>query len=335
MRKTLWIIIALLAIGFIAYNTAELENIAKTLRKANLGVIFIALLVQLFWLYNMGLTFQSIYRLMDLKENSLYLAKLAAATNFINVVAPTLGFGGMALFITYGKKRGYPSGKITATTALFILFDHGAFISVLALGIIVLVRRGNLSAGEIGAAAFLLFIFTFFLSLVILGMRSAKKLESVLLYLARLLNKITRPFINRPYINEARVATFADEIAAGLNNIRHHPQRLIRPLFFSLLNKAMLVLIVLLMFLAFDVPFSAGTIVGGFSIGYLFQLITITPSGVGFMESIFALALKSLGVAWSHAIIITLSYRAITLWFPFGIGAIAFRQVEKESTVQA
>lgn len=331
MRKIFWVIIALLTVGFVLFSLSELQTIAETLKDAKYGIVLIALVVQLFWLYNMGLTFQSIYWLMDLKERAAYLAKLAAATNFVNVVAPTFGFGGMALFVNYGKRRGHPTGKVTATTALFILFDHGSFITVLALGIIVLVRRNNLTTGEIGASIFMLMIFSFFLSLVVLGMQSAQKLGKVLLVIAKLINRITNPFIHKPYINLDRVAAYADEVSEGLLNVRHHPKRLLKPLVFALLNKGILIFIVMLMFIAFNVPFSAGTIIAGFSIGYLFQLVSVTPSGVGIMESIFALGLKSLGVSWSHALIITLAYRAITLWFPLGLGAIAFRQIEKEN----
>ncbi len=331
MRKIFWIAIVFLTVGFIFFSFSELQSITEILRQANLGILLAAIFVQLFWVYNLGLTFQSIYWLMGLKENSFYLAKLAAATNFVNVVAPTLGLGGMALFVNYGKKRGYPGGKVTATTAIFLLLDHGSFIAILLLGIIVLIRRNNLSTGEIGAASFLLLVFSVFFSLILIGMRSAKKLEAVLRYLTRLVNRITAPFIHRPYINEARATHFANEVAEGLINIRRYPKRLLKPIFFSLLNKSLLVFVVLMMFTAFKVPFSAGTIIGGFSIGYLFQLVSITPSGVGFMESAFTLGLKSLGVNWGHAVIITLSYRAITLWFPLGLGAIAFRSIEKES----
>ena len=100
---------------------------------------------------------------------------------------------------------------------------------------------------------------------------------------------------------------------------------------YALNNKAILIVIMLLMFLAFKVPFSAGTIIGGFAIGYLFLIVSITPSGIGIMESVLALALNSLGVAWSQAVIITLAYRAVTLWFPLAMGAWAFRYLQKES----
>jgi hypothetical protein len=37
------------------------------------------------------------------------------------------------------------------------------------------------------------------------------------------------------------------------------------------------------------------------------------------------LALTSLRVPWSEAVIITLAYRGVTFWLPLGVGAVAFR----------
>jgi hypothetical protein len=65
--------------------------------------------------------------------------------------------------------------------------------------------------------------------------------------------------------------------------------------------------------------------VGGFSIGYLFLVVSPTPSGLGVVEGMLALALNTLRVKWEAAVLITLTYRAVTFWFPLGVGAIAFR----------
>ena len=96
---------------------------------------------------------------------------------------------------------------------------------------------------------------------------------------------------------------------------------------YRLLGKALLMGVLVCSFLAFDVPFSAGTIVGGFSIGYLFLIVSPTPSGIGVVEGVMALALASLRVVWSQAVIVTLVYRAITFWVPLGVGALAFRKL--------
>ena len=89
-------------------------------------------------------------------------------------------------------------------------------------------------------------------------------------------------------------------------------------------------LILMASFLSFQVPFTAGTIIGGFAISYLFLIVSPTPSGIGIVEGVMPLALTSLRVPWSQAVIITLTYRGITFWAPLGIGAIALRLLNKE-----
>jgi hypothetical protein len=60
-------------------------------------------------------------------------------------------------------------------------------------------------------------------------------------------------------------------------------------------------------------PSSAGS-----AIAYLFLVISPTPAGIGIVEGIMPLALSSLNVPWSQAIIVTLAYRGVTFWFPLG-----------------
>jgi hypothetical protein len=80
-------------------------------------------------------------------------------------------------------------------------------------------------------------------------------------------------------------------------------------------------------FLSFEIPFAAGTIVAGFAVAYLFVIVSPTPSGVGMVEGIMAVALSTLGVNFSQAVIITLEYRGITFWLPLAVGALALRSL--------
>ena len=53
-------------------------------------------------------------------------------------------------------------------------------------------------------------------------------------------------------------------------------------------------------------------------------------AGIGIVEGVMPLALSSLRVPWSQAMIITLAYRGITFWIPLGLGAIAFRLTDTQ-----
>lgn len=325
MRKLLVVLILFLGVAFIILSFGELEQIAETLKQGNLWYLALALGIEFGWFVILGRTFQSVYRLLGLTEGTKRLTLIAVAANFINVVAPSAGVGGIALFITDAKRNNLPPGKVTVAGALCLLFDYAAFLCVLALGLIVLVRRNNLTTGEITASLILLIIAVALGCLLYLGSRSAERLGNALAWMARAVNFLARPFMHRDYLSEARAHTFASEIADGLSSLPEKPRSMIYPMLLALSNKAALMGILICAFLSFDVPFSAGTIVGGFSIGYLFTIVSPTPSGIGVVEGVLALALKSLRVTWSEAVVITLAYRAVTFWVPLGVGALAFR----------
>ncbi len=337
MRKFLVVLILFLGVAVIIISFSELERTIATLQQANLWFILLALLIQLGWFFLVGISYRSLYRLLGMKESILNLTKVAAAATFVNVVMPTAGVGGIAIFVNAAKKDGHPTGKVTLAAALFVLFDYAAFLAVLALGWIVLIRRNDLDAGEITASLILLAIALLFAFTLYLGYRSAEEMGNFLARLARMVNTLLRPIIRRDYLREERAHEFAGEVADGLASLPNRPRGLLKPLFLAFLNKGLLISVLLCAFLAFQVPFSGGTVIGGFAIGYLFMIVSPTPAGIGVVEGTLPLALRSLRVIWSQAVVITIVYRAMTFWVPLGIGAWAFRALHlgdsKEETV--
>jgi hypothetical protein len=141
--------------------------------------------------------------------------------------------------------------------------------------------------------------------------------------------------IHREYLREGRAHEFAREISEGLAGLKDKPRGLLAPILWGLINKCLLMAVLLCAFLSFDVPFSAGTIIAGFALAYLFVLISPTPSGIGIVEGLMPVALSSLRVDWSQAVIVTLMYRALTFWLPLGLGAIAVRSLRQQSDTTA
>jgi hypothetical protein len=166
--------------------------------------------------------------------------------------------------------------------------------------------------------------------LLILGAHSAEALERVLVRVARIVNAVLRPFLRHDYLSEARAHSFAAESAEGLSALRAHWRDYLAPAALALVGKALLISIFFLTFLAFEQPFNPGTLIAGFSIGYLFLIVSPTPSGIGFVEGAMTLTLKSLGVPLEAATVITLAYRGLTFWFPFAYGFIALRITERQ-----
>jgi uncharacterized protein (TIRG00374 family) len=327
MRKFIVIVVLFLGVALVILRFSELENIITTLQRANPGYLALALVVEGAWFFVLGWTFQSIYGLLGLTESRRRLTLVAAAGSFVNIVAPSAGMGAIAIFISNGRERGHPSGKVMVAGALYLLLDEAAFLCVLAVGMVVLIRRNHVGAGEITASLILLAIASVIAFLLYLGYRSAEALGEALAKMARLINHLAWPFIRREYLSEARAHAFAAEIADGLGSLPEKARSLIQPFLLSLANKILLMGVLICTFQSFDVPFSAGTIVGGFAIAYLFLIVSPTPSGIGVVEGVMPIALGSLSVDFSQAVIITFAYRGLTFWLPLAVGAWALRSL--------
>jgi len=332
MRKFVFILVIFLGATLVFLSFSELGSIAKTLQQATMRYIVLGIFFQMIWFLVAGLSYQSLYKVMGLEETIWKLILLNASANFVNTIAPTGGAGGMAVFIGAATEDGHPVGKVTVASMLFLFVDYVAFLFVLTLGLIVLFRRNQIGATELGTSSVMFIVATFLGFLLYLGSQSGKALGNVLAWMARLVNRVARPFIHREYLSEDRAHQFAEEMSEDLRSLPERPRSLILPFVYSLAGKILLMLVLMCVFLAFQIPFSAGTIIGGFAISYLFLIVSPTPSGIGIVEGVMPLALSSLGIPVSQGLIVTLAYRGITFWLPLGIGAIAFRMTERRKS---
>ena len=327
MRKFILAIILMLGVVFILGRFAEVQQLGATLGRGIWYYIVLAVAVETAWVVNNGAAYRAIYRILDLPEQPLlHMAQLAASANFVNIIAPTGGMSGIAVFVADARRQNQPSARMMVAGAMFVLFDYMAFLCVLTLGMAVLARRNNLNWAEITASFILLTGALALLAVIYLGMRSEALLARVLVGATRLINQLAHPFLRHDYIPENRARTFAHDAVTGLSALRHATRRqILQPFFHALLNKTLLILTFFLMFMAFQVPLSAGTLIAGFSVGYLFLIVSPTPSGIGVVEGVLTLSLTSMFVSLANATVVVVAYRGITFWLPLLAGLITFR----------
>jgi len=330
MRKLIIPIILLLGLVYIFVNIAEVQEVAETLKRGELGLIILAFGVQLLWSLNVAASYHMVYHAVGLEEKMGKLFVLVLAANFVNVVAPSGGVGGIAVFISEARRQGYSSARVTVSGALVVLFDYIAFLFVLFFGLIVLFRRNNLTMTEIIPSIILLVVAVVLGTLIYLGIHSESALAKALAWMAHLVNRFMWIFIHRKYLSEQRAYSFAHEASSGLHRLRRKPDDLLLPFALGLSSKALLILILCLVMVAFKVPFSVGTLIGGFSIAYLFLIVSPTPAGIGVVEGAMTLGLTSLNITLGAATVVTLAYRGITFWVPLLLGFIAIRWLDRK-----
>jgi uncharacterized protein (TIRG00374 family) len=314
MRKILIMIIVFCSVFLIAMRFSEIEKVAQILQNADWRFMIIAVGLQLVWFVGVAVAYRTLYKIMAIDETISHLAMIATSANFVNVVTPTGGVG-----------------RVVTVSALFVFLDYLSFLLILALGFLVLLRRNIVSEGEVIPAAILLTVVIFMGWLFISGARSPERLGVILGKIVRRANALMRFILRHDYMNEEQVVVFGNEIAEGIKVVRDEHKQLITPITILLLNRFFQIGILMMCFLGFNIAFSAGTLVAGYSIGYLFTIVSPTPSGIGFVEGGLPLALVSLNVPFEQGLIVTLAFRAFTFWLPLGLGAISFRFLRRSN----
>jgi uncharacterized protein (TIRG00374 family) len=324
MRKLIFPLVLLLGLMFLIINLTEVQQIVETFKRGDWRYIFLAFFVQIILTVSLAATIRALYYAVGLQERLERLIILYSGANFVNVIAPAGGASGLAVFIANARRRGQSTARVTVAGGVFVLLEYFAFMFVLFMGLIVLVRRNNLNAPELTATGALFFIALILAILFLLGMHSSEILGRTLAWIARQANRFLWLFIHREVFSEERAHAFAHDAGVGLRELRAQPSSLIVPFLLSLTSKALLILVLFLVFVAFKVPFSIGTLIGGFSIGYLFWIVSPTPAGIGFVEGALTLGLTTLNVSLANATVVTLAFRGITFWVPLFFGMLAF-----------
>lgn len=330
MRKLILLLVLFLAVGFVVASLTDIQESMASLQAGNWRFIGLAALVAGIWLINVGASYKAIYDVVGLRESRWRLVYLSTAANFLSVIAPASGgVSAIAVFLNDANNRGHAKGRVMVALAINLLFDYTGVLVMVTLGMVVLMRRNNLNLPEVIAFVALLAMALGIAALLYLGMRSPAKLGRVLAWLAQRVNRVVRFFTHRHYLKVERAHSFARDIAEGMQALRNHPTRLWLPFVLALSNKALLITILMLVFMAFNAPFSAATLIGSFSISYLFVIISPTPSGIGIVEGVMTLTLRSLGLPLGTATLITFSFRGLTFWLPTMIGMISFREISR------
>jgi uncharacterized membrane protein YbhN (UPF0104 family) len=156
MRKFLIAFVLLLGVVFFIGKYAEIQAIGETLRHGDWRYLGLALGLEVVWLFTVAMTYWVIYRKIGLDEKVETLLLASSGAYFANVVAPTAGASGLAVFISTARRRGYSTARTTIAGLLYLLFDYLGFCVLSWIDCSL--RRNDLNIPEIIASIALLLI---------------------------------------------------------------------------------------------------------------------------------------------------------------------------------
>ena len=320
-----WLLFAAF-IWFVSKNLNQVERLAQTLSQGEWQwLAFAALLQVAYYLAYAGL-YQSAFSTVEVESHLMSLVPVVLGSLFVNVVTPTGGTAGAALFVDDASRRGQSAARAAAGTLLALVADFSAFTVILIIGLVYLYLYHDLQIYEIVGAVVLLLLSTGLVIVLLLSLWSPDLLHGLLNHVQKWVAEVLGWFRRlSPLPEDWGEKTARDFVAAG-TAIRTHPARLGRTLGVALAAQLIDLTSVYILFRAFRWPVGFGVLVAGFAVGVLFWIVSITPQGIGVVEGVMALVYSSLGVPVAVATAVTLAFRGLTFWLPLAVGVFLLRR---------
>ncbi|MBE3588682.1 MAG: flippase-like domain-containing protein [Thermoanaerobacteraceae bacterium] len=330
LPRLIYVLILFFAAAAVALHLGQVTAIRHTLQRGRWEWIAVAILLQGLFLLNLSALYHAAYRMVKLPVSFGYTFRLAMSAAFVSAVVPGGTFSGTGLLVYDALRRGLDTARATLANVIFFIFDYLAFLVVLFLAILYLFGRGNLQPYELAATALLaagtgILIFLLFL----LGFKPTL-FAALAGPLARTAGRLLRKLKPHTPGWEEKTGEIAVRLSAALQAmVKNHPAML-RAATHALLVEGLGLLQLQTLFLAFGNAPGPGRLITGYAVGVLFMIVSITPQGVGLMEGAMTAAYASTGVPLEQAVLVTFTYRAISLWLPVIGGFIFFKRTVKQ-----
>jgi hypothetical protein len=313
---------------------AEIEKLAETLAQGQWPWVLAAALLEVTHYLVYATLYHAAFYTVEVKSRVRELIPVALGSLFVNVVAPTGGAGGAALFVDDAARRGQSAARATAGTVLVMATEYSMFVVVLTVGLTYLFFQHALTLYEVISALILLLGAVGLSSVLGLGWWRPHWLHGLLNGFQHMANRVGRRF-NRPHLIAGDwAARNTIDFSRATQSMTAHPARLAQTMGVTLCTHLVDLTTLYVLFLAFYQPISIGPLVAGYVVGTLFLIVSPTPMGIGVVEGLMPLVFISLGIPNNVAIVVTLAYRGLTFWLPLALGFTLMQRLKSFSPAE-
>ncbi len=330
-RRTVFWVLLIAFLWVLVTRFVEIKKLVNTLATGQWEWVLAAVFLQAIFYLVFTALYQSAFATVDVRARLTHLLPLTFAAIFVNVVAPSGGASGAALFMDDAARRGVSPSRTAAGNLLQIVADYLGFTLVLVSGLIYLFFVHDLQAYEIVGAVVLMLMTLGMTGVLLVGLWRPEMLRRLLGWAQGAANGIAQRLKRTPALDGSWADKNASEFIAAAAAVVAHPARLVGTIGISLLSHFVNIASLYAVFRAFHQSIGLGVLVAGYSIGILFWIVSITPQGIGVVEGVMALVFTSLDVPASVATVVALTWRGLSFWLPLLIGFGVLRRTSSFS----
>jgi uncharacterized protein (TIRG00374 family) len=307
----------------VVLRTAELSALWRVFAGASPAWLVAAALLAAAFAVDQGALYAGVFDVLGVEVGLADAVVLSLVMAFASLALPAGTASGIAYFVSAASERGIPPSRALLGGIAYYLFDYGVLIPVLVAGMVVLHVHQDLGAASVAAAGVI--------SVAALAAAGAMawgllRPQQVVRALQAAGTRVTRALRwTRRGPQPAAVAELAGEVREILTAMRARLGRSTRPFLHAVLLQAIAIGLLRVVFAALGFAVALGVLVAGYTVGTVFMVVSITPSGAGVVEGAMTVTFTSLGVPLEVAAAATVLFRLYTFWLPMLAGFLTLR----------
>jgi hypothetical protein len=320
--------LAVFVIGVIWFNRSEAIAVLQTLRQGVPLWIMVATVLQCLFFVAYAALYQTSFIATGVPARIRRFLPLWFASVFVNTVVPPFGF---TVFMDDAVRRGFSGAKATIGIGVVRATDVLTFGFLLLIGFLTLSLHHALKPYHVIAASILSVVILIWTVATVLALRFPTALERLFSGIERALCRT--PF--RKYLPFGWAHRLPQEMIEGLRSLFSEPRRLMLPFVVAMLAHIIDIAGLAALFPAFHQGLQFDVLLSGFGVGVLFWMVSLTPEGIGTVESVMAVTFTAQGVPSQKATAIALAFRGLTYYLPLVLGLIFVRTFSRESVTSS
>ncbi len=318
-------IIVVIVLSFVVMRGDQLVELIYAMKRGFGVALCLAVVSQLGKYVSQGFAYHFAFASVGETMHVRHTLPLVFGTFFMNTVAPSLNMAGATLVIDDARRRGIRPGKATSAALLMQMTIESGFMIIMIVGFALLFIAGKLSAVWFLLGVVVVCMVLGMAVIMVVGRTHPSVLVKVLTPIERIVNKVLVKFKKeslKPWVHNM-VQSFGE--AAGI--IARKPRVAAKAFGSSIMASIFELLTFCLVGVAFGIT-DIDALICGYVMATLFAMISITPQGVGVVETAVVVCMGAFGINTAAAMAAVLVYRGIVFWMPFLIGAVLIQRTK-------
>jgi hypothetical protein len=322
------ILLGLVFLVFFVYifsHNSEINKLPSLISKLNLPILLGLIIIEYLFLANRANIFHFIFEKFDIKTSKLNSLLIFIASYSLNVITPSAGFSGIALYANQAEKLGTSKTKMILSNAVFYFVNYLSIAILLFLSLIYLFFTPVFPQSYLTFLAIIFLVLSLIILVIYIAFVNHKFLNWLITKSTKLIDSILKIF-KAAVFDKDKVEKIFEETRILKQTFLDNSKNLWRIISLFFLGNLLEILSLYLILYNFGAHTSLIGVTVVYSVGLLFMLASITPSGIGIVEPIMAWLFTAFGVPIEVGLLTVLIFRAITFWLPIPFGIFIIRK---------